>query len=398
MLAPAMEALRYAATPGARFAPELAAQVCNFMYAFAMDQAEVARGGTPQATHDAVEAGAVEALIAIVNAYPPCSPQTGNAFSALYSLAANDPDAAVRAASLGTVEAVAAALRCPEADAALEKTQLSWHASLLGALLSNKQIAADTAARCARCGVVRPLLAAAQRHLSYAFGVQPVATLLWLLAFQLPDDERLDALQLLSAMLSELADDVVVAAEACKATEALLLRASPEFRLRYAQSAAGLAAMRPLVAALRAHAERQRNLALHGCCALALLCRAAPGAAPMAAVRCGLTVAFEAFPSDVHGVLRDAEKEHDAQPRCEPGEGEGACARCAEQRLTGALCGAPGCFARKRPCSVKALLCCAACRVAAYCGAEHQRAAWADHKQACRAAVEQKQRKAGASS
>jgi hypothetical protein len=64
----------------------------------------------------------------------------------------------------------------------------------------------------------------------------------------------------------------------------------------------------------------------------------------------------------------------------------GSCKRCAAARECGALCALPGCSARGRP-GGKTLARCAACRVAAYCGAAHQREHWPAHKPACRAAA-----------
>jgi hypothetical protein len=63
-----------------------------------------------------------------------------------------------------------------------------------------------------------------------------------------------------------------------------------------------------------------------------------------------------------------------------------ACTKCAALRTCGAMCGFAGCAVCARPDGGR-LLVCARCQRAAYCGPEHQRAAWrASHKAECCAA------------
>lgn len=398
-LSPVLKALRFGAEfADAEHADRLSGLACDILRA-------CTSGGVLEAVRTVTAAGAVEALVALVKAETPGTPPTMRVFCTLFNLIEVDPDAAVRAINEGAVEAVAEGLRrCPEeVEAAIAINQLYWHAAVLCALLSHKESIGEAGSRLTRCGVVRALLPAAQRHVSSRRTFVPVVTVLATIAHALPDDERPDVLLLLGAMLREHALDATFACAACKAINVLLGKISqPDAKVRCAQSSAGGAAVQPLIMALLAHAGQYPDLTLQGCNALAQLCHAAPHVAGVAAMRCNArsVVALvprelpglEGFGADLEEALRTAEEAHDAQPRCEPGEGEGECARCAEQRLTGALCGAAGCFARKRPCGVKALLRCRACRVAAYCGDEHQRAAWAGHKQACRALAEQRQR------
>jgi hypothetical protein len=84
--------------------------------------------------------------------------------------------------------------------------------------------------------------------------------------------------------------------------------------------------------------------------------------------------------------LRAAAQRHDAGGCTQPA----GCARCAGLCARGAMCALPECCACQRAAATesghKSLLRCGRCRLAAYCGAAHQRDDWARHKAECRRA------------
>jgi hypothetical protein len=137
-----------------------------------------------------------------------------------------------------------------------------------------------------------------------------------------------------------------------------------------------------------ADAHRHEGVHRAGSLLLALLCERGGAVAAAAAVRAG---ALTLWPAPQQQVLRApalralqaAAAAHDAAAAC----GDAACARCAELRACGSLCGLPGCGAKARAgdndAAAKKLLRCASCRAFAYCGAAHQRDDWARHKGEC---------------
>jgi hypothetical protein len=128
----------------------------------------------------------------------------------------------------------------------------------------------------------------------------------------------------------------------------------------------GFAALQTLTAS---HAVNAARAVCTG--ALALWASSPP---PRATFRMQLTVA-----------LLPAAQRHDATPCARPG-----CARCAELRARGLMCALEGCGRRVRAAdAAKKLLRCAGCRVAGYCGAEHQQLDWRRHKAECRAMQQQ---------
>lgn len=86
----------------------------------------------------------------------------------------------------------------------------------------------------------------------------------------------------------------------------------------------------------------------------------------------------------VRQLLRNAAAHHDLGSNACAVDG---CKRCAAARAAGVMCAWPCCGARTRAGSAKKLLRCGTCRLACYCGANHQRLHWAEHRPACRTAA-----------
>jgi hypothetical protein len=398
-LAPVLDALRAGAhVAGGALADDLAEAGSMAVYSLtAHSEAAVAA---------AVRGGVVEAVMACVAAHASLPRPQYKAFSALSNLTAQADgpyaDAAERVTRLGAVEAVAAALMT-HGGVVDNGDMVHWCGALLSALAGRTPEPSDADTRAARCGAAAALRAAAGSHVGNARPMVEVARALCRLAPGCDDDERPRSLEFLSAMLRAHPRNAGIAAGACEALDALLGSAAPACVRRCSGSAAGVAAVPLLVAALRAHARAGPDVLSHACGALTRLVAAAPSTAAHAAVRCCAADAVAALPPgsaepQMHAaldmLLRAAADAHDAAPRCEPAAGEEAdagCERCAAQRAAGALCGAPGCGARRREGGAK-LKRCGACRVAAYCGAEHQLLAWGSgHKRECRALAAQRE-------
>lgn len=115
---------------------------------------------------------------------------------------------------------------------------------------------------------------------------------------------------------------------------------------------------------------------------------AAPAAYPASAARvvaCGVpSLIRELFAYGSHSA-----NAHDARARIEAHAAAHAAAPCALDgcdmcAMGGRRCGHAGCFADKCP-GGGALKRCSGCKAAAYCGREHQTAAWDAHKRMCKA-------------
>ena len=158
-----------------------------------------------------------------------------------------------------------------------------------------------------------------------------------------------------------------------------------------AEKAAADGVLPALVACLQTGlAETRRYAAVHnsGAMLLSLLCERGGEAVAAHAVRAGAlalwaeasTSAAATFRTMTQRALQAAAKAHDAAATC----GDAACARCAELRAQGLLCGLPGCGAKQRDGGdAKKLLRCAGCHTLAFCCAAHQREDWARHKPEC---------------
>jgi hypothetical protein len=349
---------------------------------------------------------AVRALLAIMRAHPAAAPMQQTACAALAAVCKNVEAHAAAAAAAGALPLLVAAMVAHPRDAEVQHDACSALAVVCAHDTSRKTAAGATGAAGAAEAITAALRQPTCRgdahvlgRLLYTFSLTGVpanaaraaaagaaaATADAMRAHATSGSVVLCGCDTLLGLVKEHAPsvDAAVAAGAIEAvTSALLSDAFPDPAQRAMVHIAGVRLLQQLTQgreAYCAHAVRAGALQLRDDAAVENQNQTQVQAASLR----------QALLTTLH----DAAAQHDraAPGACAAAATGGGCRRCDEWRADGRLCALLGCGARRRAeadgnDAGRRLLRCAACRVVAYCSAEHQREDWrAGHKGACAA-------------